>query len=537
MKQNIDPFNIDLLILNDEQVKQIAQIKVLDTMDGATKNFHPKGLFSTDIFGKLGEESRLRKFAYVDLKVDILHPIIYQTLGSLKRLYLEILQGKTYAVWNETLKDFERSTPMEGQTGYYFFLQHWKDIKFEERDSTKRILNLKLMEKYKDKAFLNKWLVLPAGFRDFEIDDNGQPSEDEINNLYRKMISSSFLVDDNSIKISPELLNNVRLNIQNASNDVYNYIINLLEGKKKFILGKWASRKIFNGTRNVITAPISKVDYLFDPRTQKSTETIVGLFQYLKAILPAAIHQVRNSILNKIFVGPNEPAWLVNNKTLKREQVTIEPEIYDDWMSNEGIERMINRYGEEELRHEPLTYKNYYFALIYKGPDNTYKLFNDIDELPEGKNKEDVYPLTFTELFYLSVYKHVDKFAALVTRYPILGLGGIYPSMIQLRTTTKYETRTELNSNWEKTESTSYFFPIKEERFYNSMAPHSKHVTMLGADYDGDVCSFNVVYSDEAVEEIKSLLNKRDFYINVDGSLLYSANVDSVSVVVNFLNG
>jgi hypothetical protein len=68
------PFNLDLLIVKDEDVKHIRPVTVLDTMEGKTKNFHPDGLFSTEIFGKVGNEIRNRQFSFINLKATIFHP-------------------------------------------------------------------------------------------------------------------------------------------------------------------------------------------------------------------------------------------------------------------------------------------------------------------------------------------------------------------------------------------------------------------------------------------------------------------------------
>jgi len=537
MKLNLVPFNIDLLIPKEGQFKDMSVIKVLDIFEGSTKNFHPEGLFSTQIFGKLGEDSRYNKFAYINLKVPVFHPVIYKTLGNLKRLYKEIIEGKAYAVWDSNLKDFERSTPLDGETGFHFFLRHFKDIHFEERDSVKRTFNLKLIEKYRDNALLNEWVILPPGFRDFEISDDGKYAEDEINKMYRSLLSSSFIVDDNAVKNSPELINSTRINIQNSVSEIYEYVMNMLEGKKKFILGSWASRKIFNGTMNVITAPINNIDQLHSPLTFKYNETMTGLFQYLKSILPVATYQIKNEILSKVFVGPNEPSYMTNSKTLKKELVNIEPEIYDDWMSSEGLERTLNRFAEHELRHEVLSYDNYYFGMIYRGPDQTVRFVQDVDELPEGRSKDDLYPMTIAELFYLSVFKDSLKYSALLTRYPIAGLGSIYPSKIHLYTTTKDFSLYMLDDQWNKTDIFVPHFPDRESNFFNSMSPHPSHNARLGADYDGDRMSFNVVYSEEANQEIDKLLNSREYYVGVDGSMLYSSETDTVKYIFQAMTG
>jgi hypothetical protein len=192
--------------------------------------------------------------------------------------------------------------------------------------------------------------------------------------------------------------------------------------------------------------------------------------------------------LNNVFLGPNSPAQLVDKKTLKKVSVTLKPEYYDSWMTNEGIEKVITSFSEESIRHTPLEINGYYLGLIYKGPDKTFKLFQDIDDLPKNFSRENVFPITFCELLYLSVFNHSGRYPCFVTRYPIAGEGSIYPSYCYLKTTNKYEVRRELGFDWGSNQSgnTAYQFPIPGSTFFNSLAPSSAHLGKLTADFDGD---------------------------------------------------
>lgn len=482
MNENIIPFNIDLLILTPENTKLLRPVTVLDIFDGATKNFHNDGLFSTAIFGRYGEEVRNRTFSYIDLKIDIFHPVIFKALCDLKELYHEIMAGKGYAIWDDKLKDFERSTPLDGETGFSFFMKHFKEIKFEKRPSTKREYNIKLIEKFKDKCLISKIVVLPAGLRDFEIDDTGKPSKDEVNTFYIKALAYSNLITPASIKINPESIDTTRYNLQANIVDLFNYIKNLLEGKKKLILDKWASRKIFNGTRNVITSLNNDTTSLGSKRTVGYNQTVIGLYQYLKASLPISMYKIKTGFISNVFIGPTAPAMLVNKKTLKKEQVEINSDYFDDWMSDEGLEKTITSFSEETDRHAYITIGNHYLGLIYKGPDMTYKLFQDIDDLPSTLSKEYVTPITYAELFYLSVFDGSEKNPLLVTRYPITGFGSIYPSFSCVKSTVESETRTMLDDNWVETGTVAISFPIKDVQFVNSISPHASHLSKLGAD-------------------------------------------------------
>lgn len=477
------PFNIDLLIqLTDANLKMMKPVKSMDITNGATKDFHPEGLFSTEIFGKYGEAVRCKTFAYIDLGIGIIHPALYKAITDLKELYGQIMAGTVYAVWDEETKDFIKSDAIDGQTGYKFFLDYFNKLVFEPRPSVKRELNIKLVNKYKEQGLISKILVLPAGLRDYEVDEQNKPSEDEINPMYRKLIAYSNLITPTVLKTNPEAVDSVRYKMQLAFIEIYNYIKSLLEGKKKLILGKWASRGTFYGTRNVITSMDNYSDELHNKKTISFNQTTIGLFQYLKGTLPVTIFNIKNGFVSKVFVGANSPAKLINPKTLKSELITVNPDYYDAWMSNEGLEKTITKFGEESNRHKFISIQGFWLGLVYIGPDKTFKFFQDIDEMPDGFDRTLVRPITYCELLYSAVYKDSNKYPGFVTRYPITGYGSIYPSKAYLKTTVKSLSLTELDYNWEKTDSVALHFPVLNSEFINSLSPHPSHIGRLGAD-------------------------------------------------------
>ena len=51
-------FNIDLLLLNEENTKLFREVKTGAIFETGSKIFHKDGLFSTEIFGPLGSAVR-----------------------------------------------------------------------------------------------------------------------------------------------------------------------------------------------------------------------------------------------------------------------------------------------------------------------------------------------------------------------------------------------------------------------------------------------------------------------------------------------
>jgi hypothetical protein len=536
MAAQILPFNIDLFIIKDSDVANIRPVKVHDIFQSSTQTFHQDGLFSIETFGKVGEERRNRISSYINMYIPIFHPIIFKTLCDLKGLYGEILSGKAYAIFDPQTKDFIRSDAINGETGYSFFIKNFKDLTFEQRPSAKREFSIKLIEKYRGNCMFDKLVVLPAGLRDYVIDENGKPSQDEINAMYLKVLSIAGVIENVDIKINSEYLDSARFNLQIAVMEIYDYVKNLLEGKSKLILGKWASRKVFNSTRNVITSHIPDTDTLHSPKTVGANQTVIGLYQYLRMILPIAVKDVRDKFLADIFVGPSSPAVLVNKKTLKKEAVHLDPQYYDEWMTYEGLEKVFARFGEENLRHEPLEIEGYWLGLIYDD-GKVVRFVQDISELPEDRDPKNLRPITYAELLYLSVYQEASKTPCLVTRYPVTGFGSIYPSYVYLKTTVKSQTRIELDATWGNSGFVSYEYPIPGVGFYNSMSPNISHLGRLGADFDGDTMSATAVWSEESRAEIYKVLNSRNYYVSVNGSMAFQSSNDVIDLVLNSITG
>jgi len=530
------PFNISLLNLTPEKLRSIRKISTLDDFVGNTNVFHPDGLYSPEIFGKVGDELRNRRFSYIDIKVPIFHPVIYNALVDLKRLYGGIINGSEYVLWNDEIKDFERSNPLSGKSGFAYFMQYWEDIVFKKNNSVEREQNIELIEKHKKIATTSKVVVMPAGLRDMEIGDDGRNETDEINTLYRKLLSISNGISDANLRSNTELINNSRLGLQMTFNAIYDQIIDMVKGKKKLLLGKWASRRVFNGTRNVITSMDTSMPILGSDGAVGVNNTVMGLYQALKSIMPVARYHIKTGFLSKVFIAPNMPVKLVNKKTLKSENVVLNTRYFDKWMTDEGIEKIITSFQEERLRDLPLEIEGHYMGLIYKGPDMTFKLMQDIDELPEGMDKSDVYPLTFCELLYASTYVRLKNVPVIVTRYPIAGVGSTYCSMMYVRTTVKSEVRKELSESWSVMDKqyVAHSFPIAGS-YLNSLVPHPSKVKGMVADYDGDVCSATALYSDESIAEVKNYLASREAYVGVDGRLKSSIRTDTTNFVMHNL--
>lgn len=532
----LNEFLLDFLILTPDELSGLRPVKVLDTYEGSSKAFHPDGLFSLQTFGTVGMEMRMRMFAYIDLKVPTLHPLYYRTLCDVNALHQQIMSGKAFATFNAEEGRFETSTPLEGQTGFTFFLSNIDKLVIPATSSMKRLAQISLLKDYKGKRFIDKLLVLPAGYRDYELDDDGKPQEGEINPLYRKVLATANLIPQGLTAKNYDSIDNIRYRMQEALREVDDYLESIISGKKKLILAKFATRNIMHSSANVITAVINDCSKLHGPLQIKATETIVGVYQYAKATLPRTIYDLRNGWLGNVFSTPNGPCNLVDAKTLKKKVINADIDTFEKWFTIEGLEKVVTQYGIEALRHKPLMIHGDYIALIYRDAEK-FMIFGGLDELPEGFDKANVSPITFVELMYASVYQTAYDMPCTVTRYPISALGGVYPSMTFLKTTVESEMLKEYDQFGQDTGKVAKQFPVRGSEFVNSMSPSNRHIQRLAADYDGDRNNYIPILTLDGQEEVKRTMNMASFHITGNGSLVYGLGNDILSLTLSHMTG
>lgn len=534
MKKILTPFNLFLMFPSEDDLEGIRPVTVLDTFAANKIDFHEDGLFSTEIFGRIGDEIRDYRYSFIDIRAHIFHPIIYDSLIRYKSLYGGIMSGKEFAIWNPETNDFDRSNAIDGKTGYHFFIKHWMSLKFDDISSRYRKQITDTLNKYQQKPTSDKVIVMPAGIRDVEMEADGRVSKSEVNEFYQRLISISNVIDRQALKNNPEFLDNSRYSLQITFNNLFDYLLDLIDGKKKLVPGKFMSRRVAYGNRNIITAMGPTIKEIGAAGNVTINHTQIGLFHVLKGLAPIVKFALREKFLNKIFYRTDQVVELVNKNTLQLEEVKLSRKVFDNWSSDEGVERLIEKFRPDNGRHDAILINDHFLSLIYKGKDNTFKIIRDIRELPSGLSKDNVYPITWTEFLYLSIYERINKYPVWTCRYPVAGNGSNYPSFTYVRTTVRANPRIELDDNWalrDSSDFTAWQFPVYGEAFVNSTIPHGCQVAGLVADFDGDMVSTNFTMTDEAIRETLDYFKSRRAYIGTDGKLTRSVFSMSISLV------
>jgi len=531
MNKPIDPLDISLLVITNKILSALSEISSADIYEINTTEFKKDGLFSNDIFGMPGSKERIKNFAYIDLYVKVLHPRIYKELVKLSSFYGKILQGKAYAVFDEKEKDFVLSTEAEGKTGFNFFIKHLPDIKFKQTNSESRKFKIEFIKKYPiNEILIDKYLVLPAGLRDYSITESGKPLEHEINALYRTVLrvatSAKQFRDDTS---SNDYINSVRLRVQKAINEVYEYIEELLNGKGGYIQDKWTKRTVTYGTRNVITASPKVVTDLKDKNKPRATNIEVGVLQTAKGILPATIFLLRTNFLFDIFDPESTKARLINPKTLKRELVDISEKARSSWVSDDGLENTITKLKQPEIALSEIKIDNKYLLLIEEKGD-AIRVIDDIYKYP-GIDKDNLRPITYIELVYLALFNHMKEHPAYVTRYPITGLGSINIVEPYLKSTID-STRKEVYLRGASEPIIAEEYPDLTSQVYTGLGLGTIFLAPMGADFDGDKVSLSFLLEKESVDELQDYINTKKYFLSPEGELIFSVSTNVNEIVM-----
>ena len=321
--EKLKPFNVSIIDPDEYiQRKECLPITSYAMYESSTERFDPDGLYSEVIFGQLGSKERFIRRGYIDLHTKLITPHLYKQIVTLKSYYKEVLAGKQYAYYDKDLKDLVRTTKDDpnGDTGYQFFCSVYPKLKFSETDSTKRSTKIELLDKYADRIFMSKYIVIPAAIRDVKIKD-GRPESEAINKLYLGLLSLSSAIPPEAGE--DVVYDSIRYQMQLKVQQIYEYILNILNGKTGFNQAKYARRYIVYGSRNVITAPqMIRVQSPTSPNMMKADELEIPTFQALKALTPVAINRLLTFFTIR-FSGTSVIP-VINSKTLNIEMRKID---------------------------------------------------------------------------------------------------------------------------------------------------------------------------------------------------------------------
>lgn len=210
-------------------------------------------MFSEELFGKFGSAERRRNFAYIDLKVTIIHPEAYPIITGLDTTISKLILNKAKYMITEEGSLIE--DPEKGSSGIIFFIKNYNKINIDKFEKSKP-KNVKFLKHNKDKIFINKYLVLPAGIRDLAVSKTSKQTIvnfSDLSELYSTLIRHTNALGTDVKNLPDEILIPITEQIQKTVLEINNWIKNRLKGKSGLIRGGLLKKIIDYSGRLVIT--------------------------------------------------------------------------------------------------------------------------------------------------------------------------------------------------------------------------------------------------------------------------------------------
>jgi len=535
MLNNIKRLNhFSITLLTNERLTALASPEVKTGQIMKTGNvFHEEGLFSTEIFGEVGTPQRMRQNGHINLKLRILHPLAWLGLTTMSSLHRRILSSETTAVFDKESGDFVESE--DGRTGFNFYMETMDKIKFTNpNNSDLRAFKIRLTSELNKPEMLtsSRLAVLSAGYRDYVIDKNNKPSQDEVNDLYRTLINTASLIPDN-VNDTGDLgiyLESLRIKMQITSLQIYLHSLNIIDGKRGIIRGNLMNKAVDFGTRNVITADNSKITKLGEGTHLRFNDIAVGLFQHSKAINPITIGGL-TKLFGNIFSASQKTARIIDIVSKQTSTLDINNKIVTLYTTEKGINKYTNKFKSTSFAKAIFGAGDYCFAMI-RDIDNVVELVYDTTGMSDDE-LEPLRPATNLEILYFSIVDKFNSFYASTTRYPAINQGGTYPVKPSIKPTL---TMVEKRVVKDGLDYSVFNYPVMTSDVYDSMSPHHSKLGPANADFDGDQMNYAVYWSTDANEEIKKVLDSRAFYIGIDNKLVYTSDNHILRYVVGSIH-
>lgn len=477
---------VDILEI-DKFVKEMALTPVDNPINFNSDNTPTEdGLFSIQIFGQLGSNARKTNWSYINLNKKFLHPLMYKMLKDMNRNIEKCILGQGRYIINDNGELIEDEN---GEMGITFIYNNFDKIVFKNTGSNRRIERLNLMDKLKkDDLFIDKWLLIPAYYRDYKTpkkEGDRIDAIDEINNNYSKLIRlASVMSDDEGFAFTGV---SSEATMQTTLNEIYRYLTSALAKKTGIIHQGLLGKSVDYATRSVISAP-RLMTQKWDENSIKFGYTGVPLSQVCVLFYPFFVKFIQDMV---------EPF----KEELEAQDINV-----DEQFSEEKIKKMLE--------------------LFIKSPDSRFqpfKVYNKKgDSVPVNLYYEDLHrPFSLTDLIYIASYDIIQDKHVFITRYPIEQYQNIYPSKITLLST-KDTVMQKIHDRILPNYPVIYpDYPGKlahEEVWVDTVRPYNGYLASLGGDYDGDTVSLRAVFTHEANREADNIINSKANILDQTGS-------------------
>lgn len=278
---------IHLLDMNKAGMKLNPVTSFEYTIGTKSNEFHPEGLFSEIIFGNKETKERRETYAYIDLNCKILHPALYKPLYRLNAKILKVLELKeTYNLSKDGLLEASQDGEINGVTSV---IKNFESLISKDEPSGIRadIKNMLLFQYKHNLAFIDKCLVIPAFYRDAQIEDaTGSLRIPQINEYYQKILKLSLQIKSLSMEEGTPIYEIHAAKMFQLVNELYDFLISKLSKKQGMVRQDILGKRVDFSGRAVIVGGSTEI---------KNNEIGVPYKMLVKIYEPFILHYLYNS--------------------------------------------------------------------------------------------------------------------------------------------------------------------------------------------------------------------------------------------------
>lgn len=388
------------------------------------------GLFSRSIFG-VSQEERRKTFAYINLNTKIIHPQVYEILVALQQNIKNVCAGE--GSWKVDDKGHLVAVPTNSpeydpnNTGLSWFVENYHKIKFESNKSLERKERLEEIKTFSpDQIFIDKWVVMPVFYRDAE-GGTGPKKLPPINNDYINLIRYAKSLEMESLGF---VSNMAKFNIQTTCVSIHRYFRSLIEKSggffKQYVVGKAPDY----GARAVISCAV--LDHYDKPSECPIDINYTGipLSQVLVTLLPFIKRWIHN-YMEDYFNSTGGKVAVLNKKGETTYVDAIDP--MSQYTGDYIVKRINGWIDNFESRFDPVTIETDAgtMGLVFTG--RTYQHDRDNPNAATISNRV----MTWCDLLYIAAVECAGDKHVWITRYPVTGMNGTFPSRIHVMSTVK----------------------------------------------------------------------------------------------------
>ena len=522
--------DINIIDYNEYFARKQSKSISVSSLFNKSGDVHPEGLISYEIFGEPGTKERKQVEAYIDLGEKFIHPHVLRELSFIPggNNITKIIMGESYAYVSSSgeliLIEEDKDAPdgMPKGIGTAFLYKNFDKIKYDATSKRynddapdRRKSRLQFITSLKkDEFFLSKVLIIPAFYRDVNMQDS---KNNEINTFYIKLINLASILKSSMMNIVE--VSAVHIKIMHTLTELYQFFLSKTGGNKGFIHKYVMGKSTDFSARLVISAPSFNEDRPEDSDVS-FTRSALPLFAFIKCFAPFIVHSIKEIVKNSIA----EQKFIYKiSKTGSITKYRLSPS-YEEVFSVDNIYRLINLYtNSKEHRLDLFTVptvegEDLPFGYILNN-DMIFNTDSPTDNVSELLKSE---PLRLITLFYIASMNIKIEPIVYTTRHPIEDYNNIYPSKVNIIPYTRVEKRIINSVEYPRFPVIKYEEDMKQidSMFTDSYQIFPSYLGALGADYDGDMVNVQGVYTKEAMDDANKFMNSTANIVNVAGKTM-----------------